>query len=412
MPTETQRDTTEAALSDALEQIGSADIVAGIPSYDNAATIGHVIASVRDGLRGSFPDARSAIVNSDGGSGDGTTEVARRYDEPELRVVSLRYAGPSGKGSALRAVFAAVRRLGARAGCVLDSDLRSVTPAWVERLLRPIADGRADYVTPLYSRHKHDGTITNTVVYPLVRAAFGQRVRQPIGGEFGFSAALAGAFQDQDVWETDVARFGIDVFMTSTALARGARVAQAALGAKVHDPKDPAAHLGPMFSQVVGSTLRQLDRYRASWRGVSGSRPLPVEGDMPDVELEPVRVDLDALDARYAAAATAERERADAILCGDDRRLFDAYARERRPADASLARAWARIVYDVAGASLRDGGQTDANVRALLPLYFARVAMHVRAASGMMTAEAEALVEAQAEAFEAEKSHLLEHLAA
>ena len=34
--------------------------------------------------------------------------------------------------------------------------------------------------------------------------------RQPIGGEFGFRANLATAFLEQEVWDTDVARFGID----------------------------------------------------------------------------------------------------------------------------------------------------------------------------------------------------------
>src|SRR5207247_10004816 len=110
--------------------------------------------------------------------------------------------------------------------------------------------------TPLYARHKHDGTITNSVAYPLTRALHGLLGRQPIGAEFGLGADLARAYLEQPVWDTDVARFGIDIFMTTTAIARGARVAQAFLGAKGHDPKDPAADLGPMFTQAGGRPLR------------------------------------------------------------------------------------------------------------------------------------------------------------
>ena len=258
MPTETALGTR---LSEALAEIERADVVAGIPSFNNAATIAQVVAAVRDGLLESFPGERCVIVNSDGGSRDGTPDIARESDTLELRVIAGPYEGPSGKGSALRAVFESIRMLGARAGCVLDSDLRSVTPRWVDRLARPVAERRADFVTPLYVRHKHDGTITNAVAYPLVRALYGQRVRQPIGGEFGFSAALARRYLEEDVWEGDAARFGIDIFMTTTALASGARVMQAALGAKIHDPKDPAAHLGPMFAQVLGSAIRQVGRH-------------------------------------------------------------------------------------------------------------------------------------------------------
>ncbi len=414
MPTtDTDRVTRGAsALTEALRGIDRADLVAGIPSYNNAATIAHVVTSVRDGLQASFAEARAVIVNSDGGSADGTREAASALDSDDLRVVALRYAGISGKGSALRAVFEAVDVLGARAGCVLDSDLRSVRPEWVERLLRPIVDGRADYVTPLYARHKHDGTITNTVIYPLVRALFGQRVRQPIGGEFGFSRDLARTYLAQEVWATDVARFGIDVFMTTTALARGARVVQAALGAKIHDPKDPAAHLGPMFSQVVGSTIRQAARYRDAWRAVKGSRALPVEGELGTAEPEAVAIDLAALDGKYVDAPLEARARLSEIAGVGDLERFDAHARARRGADEEIDRVWTRLVYAVVAASLGEPATTDANVAALLPCYFARVAAHVRAAERMSTAEAEALVERQARAFEAERPYLVERASA
>lgn len=85
---------------------------------------------------------------------------------------------------------------------------------------------------PYYLRHKYDGTITNSLAYPLTRALYGQRIRQPIGGEFGFSGALAAHYLDQHVWESEVARFGIDIWMTTEAIACGARVCQSFLGAK------------------------------------------------------------------------------------------------------------------------------------------------------------------------------------
>ncbi len=408
MPTDTA---LGSDLRTALDAIERADVVAGIPSYNNAGTIAHVVSAVRDGLRTSFPGARCVVVNSDGGSRDGTPDVAREADTEELRVIAGPYEGPPGKGSALRAVFEAVTRLGARAACVLDSDLRSVTPEWVARLARPISEGRADYVTPLYVRHKHDGTITNNVVYPLVRSLYGYRVRQPIGGEFGFSGELAAQFLAEDVWESDVARFGVDIFMTTTALASGARVRQAALGAKIHDAKDPASHLGPMFSQVLGSAIRQVGRHRDRW--ASGpSRPVPIEGEMAPIEPDDVRVDLAKLDAAVTQGGADDRARWEAILGEEDLARLLAGARERRPADQDLERAWARALYDVFAASLRDPAGTDANVRALLPLYFARVAMHVRAAERMRSAEAESLVERQAQAFEAERPRLAKRLAA
>ena len=68
---------------------------------------------------------------------------------------------------------------------VVDSDLRSIVPEWIELLAGPILKGGYDFVAPLYARYKYDGTITNTVTYPLTRALYGNRIRQPIGGDFG-----------------------------------------------------------------------------------------------------------------------------------------------------------------------------------------------------------------------------------
>src|SRR5207253_869212 len=132
----------------------------------NGRMSGHVGTVAAEGLRRHFGDARVAIVNADGGSEDGTTDRVRASADG-VPAVAGRYQGRSGKGSAFRAIFEAVGLLGARACAVVDSDLRSITPEWIERLVGPIVRGEAEYVTPLYARHKYDGTITNTIAYPL-----------------------------------------------------------------------------------------------------------------------------------------------------------------------------------------------------------------------------------------------------
>src|SRR5512143_1953045 len=216
------------------------EIVVGIPSFNNARTIGHVVQAVEAGLAKYFPGRRSILVNSDGGSTDGTADVVREascdyesimvdHSRATFRKLVTPYHGVPGKGSAFRKIFEIVRESGARACAVVDSDLRSITPEWIELLIKPVLDQGYEYVAPYYMRHKYDGTITNTIVYPMTRALYGKRVRQPIGGAFGFSGRLASLFLDKDVWEGDVARFGIDIWMTTTALANGFRVCQAFL---------------------------------------------------------------------------------------------------------------------------------------------------------------------------------------
>ena len=73
----------------------------------------------------------------------------------------MPYDGIPGKGSAFRTIFKTAVEMQADACCVVDADLRSITPEWIELLLSPIIKGGFDFVAPLYSRHKYDGTITN-----------------------------------------------------------------------------------------------------------------------------------------------------------------------------------------------------------------------------------------------------------
>jgi len=386
--------TLDEQLRGGIAKIGSADLVVGIPSFRNAATIGYVASTAAKGLREHFPGARVAIVNADGGSQDGTPDRVVEGGSG-VPVAVGRYIGPPGKGSAFRAIFTAVGMLGARACAVVDSDLRSITPEWIGRLLLPITSGSADYMTPLYARHKHDGTITNSVAYPLTRALYGLRVRQPIGGEFGFRADLARAYLDQPVWDTDVARFGIDIFMTTTAIARGARVAQAFLGAKVHDPKDPAADLGPMFTQVVGTLFRMAADNEAMWSKVQGSKDVPLIGDVIPVEPEAVPAVAARLREKYAAAKGAQEARWREILSAPVPDKLD-------------AKTWARIVFDHLDAALRRPTESEPLARSLLPLYQLRTATFIEEVRDMTTTQSETVIEDGARAMEEEKRRFVD----
>ena len=395
-------------MRDALRMQERADIVVGIPSFRNAATIGHVTEAAAEGLRRNFPNMRAVIVNADGGSEDGTRDRVRASADG-VPIVTGRYEGRSGKGSAFRAIFEAVTLLGARACAVVDSDLRSITPEWIARLVGPIVRGEADYVTPLYARHKHDGTITNTIAYPLTRALYGARVRQPIGGEFGFGADLARVYLAEPVWESDVAKFGIDIFMTTTALARGVRVAQAFLGAKIHDPKDPGADLGPMFTQVVGTLLTLARKNVDVWRSVTGSRDVPVIGEIAPDEPEAVNASVRVLVEKFRAGA-GDQDQAWTEILSSDTCDVARKAAETGNASAIGGRFWAKAVYEiVAAAKTRE--DTEVLARALLPLYFGRVAALIGEMQGLDQPGAERVVEQQALAFEQAKPYLLERWA-
>src|SRR4029450_6651532 len=131
-----------------IARLGRADIMVGIPSFKNAATIGYVVRAAQAGLVQYFPALRPALVNSDAGSPDGTQRVVVETEPPDyieqillvrptnrLARVSLTYPeidGVGGKGAALRTIFEIAAALSifeiaaaleVQALVVVDSDL-------------------------------------------------------------------------------------------------------------------------------------------------------------------------------------------------------------------------------------------------------------------------------------------------
>lgn len=402
-----------------LSELGAVDVLVGIPSYNNARTIGHVVRAAAAGLAKHFPGARAVIVNSDGGSSDGTSAAVAAADfspgtilvshplSPVHKIVTP-YDGIPGKGSALRTIFAIAERLKAKACAVVDSDLRSITPQWFELLLGPVLHQQFDFVAPLYLRHKYDGTITNSIVYPLTRALYGQEVRQPIGGDFGFSGRLAAHYLTKPVWESNVARFGIDIWMTTTALADGFRVCQSFLGAKIHDAKDPGADLAAMFVQVVSSVYDLMSTYRERWPAVSGAAGVPLFGFPHGVGLEPVPVNTERMLAVFRQGARDLREVWQRAL--DEETLAEIAAVAAAPAQPLHFpdRLWVRAVYDFAAAYHRRVLPGDQLIGSMVPLYLGRTASFVLQTAESDADQVEAAIRGLADEYLSQKGYLLQ----
>jgi len=406
-----------------LEEIKAADILIGIPSYNNARTISHVVRAVIAGLAKYFPSARAVMVNSDGGSTDGTQDEVRRVQIEDFKTILTShpvnpiqkivtpYHGIPGKGSAFRTIFEAARALRAKACAVVDSDLRSITPEWMELLLGPVYEEGFDYVAPLYTRHKFDGTITNSIVYPLTRSLYGKRIRQPIGGDFGFSGKLAEFYLTKDVWETDVARFGIDVWMTTLTVAEGFKVCQSYLGAKIHDAKDPGSDLGPMFAQVVSSVYRLMEEYQSLWKGVRETHPVPTFGFRYEVGLEPVSVNVERMIGNFRLGVRDLTEIWRRVLLPETVGWLESIARLSEEAFFFPQELWVRLVYDFALAYSKGPVHREHLLKSMIPLYLGRVASFVKENQKSSADEVENEIESLCRAFEEMKPYLIERWA-
>jgi len=392
-----------------IEQLATADVVIGIPAYYSDESIAHVITQVADGLERHYPELRCLIMVADGGSTDDTREVAQNVEEHHynIEIITTIYRGMPGKGSAFRAIFEAAKFLRARAVAVFDSDLKSINHGWVKNILDPVFRGY-DFVAPDYSRYKFDGTITNTIAYNLTRALYGCNIRQPIGGDFGISMPLVKYYLEQDVWETDIAKFGVDIWMTTTAITGGFRICQTLLGAKIHGEKDPAADLGPMFREVVGTIFRMMEQNYPFWKKVTGSETPAIFGEAVGVEPEPFAIDVDRLVGYFKLGHQNFGAVWKNIIEPKDYAVVEKLAIAKDGNGFELpVEVWVRIVYRYACHCTMASRQRMKILDTMIPLYNARVATLVTVLSDKNQKEAEEYYDSQARVFEQMKPYLL-----
>jgi hypothetical protein len=206
-------------------------------------------------------------------------------------------------------------------------------------------------------------------------------------------------------WETDVARYGIDIWMTTIAVAEGFRVCQSFLGAKLHDAKDPGADLSAMLHQVVGSVFTLMQEYRDVWWPIQETRPVELFGFRYAVGLDPIDVNLDRM--------------LDVFRRGREE-LVEIWSQALQPSTLSALQQlhidphtfhldphlWARVIYDFAVAHRRWPLDRAVLLRSLTPLYLARVASFVVETRDLGSSEVEERIEHLCLAFEDAKHEL------
>ena len=393
------------------DNVKAADIIVGIPSYNEAATIAYPIKQAAEGLKKYFSDYKSVIINCDANSTDGTKEIFLNTPTGNIPKVYLTLPpNLTGKGNVLKMLFYKAGELEAKAIITVDADLKSITPKWIRNLGEPLFQD-FDYVTPLYVRHKYDGTITNSVVYPLTRALYGRRIRQPIGGDFGFSARMAKVYRESNFWNEGVAKFGIDIWMTTLAINEGVPICQSFMGRpKIHRAKDPAKTLGPMFYQVVGTVFNLMEKFEHNWKTVKWSKPTAIFGfGLGETEMPPpVEVDQASLFQKFLDGFKQYKSIWEKVIYPPNLNKLEeikTISLERFEFPVEL---WIKIICDFAVGHKNKVVDQQLICEALIPLYFGKTLSYVKKTERMSIQEAEEFIDYECEMFEKAKPYLLQ----
>ncbi|MCL5743689.1 MAG: glycosyl transferase family 2 [Acidobacteria bacterium] len=403
---------------EALGRIGAADVVLGVPTYNNRETVGRMAEASLRALSDGFAGGRVVIINPDGSSRDGTAEHLREIIGDRIPLLQVQYpvypvdrlsaplAGVPGRTEAALTIFRLARQLGAKACALLDAEVESITPEWIDRLTRPVLEGGVDLVVPAYRRQRFEGLINSGVLSPFARALFGKRLRQPAGADLGFSAALMDLYLDQTTSNTQRPPL-MDPWSTVPAVIHGFRIGQSSLGPRLVGPREVPPDLSSTLREVLSNMFGKMELTAPYWQKARGVEAVPWFG--PPLEIGAERSELHRkpmIDAfRQGCHDLLEIWR----LFLPPATLLDLRRMERQP-DGELRFAddlWARVVYDFAlGYHLRSLGR-DHLLQAITPLYLGWAASftgEMQNADGM---EVEARFERLSMQFDAQKRYLI-----
>ena len=389
----------------------------GIGCYNDAATIAGAASAASEGLQRIGRPGR--IVVADGGSSDQSVErvheaVAGRcavsvidYARPASDPLRAPYHGLEGRPNAIRAILREAISAGAPACAFFDAKLTSASADWLQRLLAPVLADSHDYVSPYYVRHVFEGALTRSVVYPVFRALYGVRLRQPAAGEFACSPRFMQHASAQSFWDVDEARTAIDLWLASAAVTGKVRVCEAAAGVRTHAAGAEAPDLTTTVAQVVGGLFADMEARGDHWHRVRSSAPIPCLGAPLAGEPAARAVDVEQMADGFRLGYRALRAEWAWILQPRTilrlRRLAEAPADEIRMGDEQ----WAEIVFDFALAHRARTMPRDHLFGLFTPLYLAWLTGFITEVRNGRAEDVEGRLERLCLTFEMKKPYLI-----
>jgi glycosyltransferase involved in cell wall biosynthesis len=402
-----------------LINVGEVDLVVGVPTYNDSATVGRVVQAVRAGLLRYFPRARAVIINADGGSRDGTQELVRAASISDVNVsadvhalrtlhsISTQYENGPASGVALHTILAGAELLQAKACAVVSPESTMLEPEWIERLLNPVLHDGTEMVLPVYRRHKFDGLLIRNLIYPLTRAVYGCKVREPYPSDFAFSGALGSTFLAQDIWTQEQGRSGTELWLAISAVAARNRIAQSFLGTKIR-PENAPTDLVKAMRESVGTLFGSMEAFSNSWSAAQEPLEVPCIGCQPAVSLEPLRLNRKRLYQMFTFGMSELEPVFLSILTADTHNELKRLATLPEDKFVYPSDIWARTVYEFAAAYHRAVIGRDHVVQALVPLFRGRAVTFLTENREASAEQVESNIESLCQTFERERPYLID----
>ena len=402
-----------------LINVGEVDILVGLPTHNNAKTIEPVVRAIQAGILKCFPRERAAIINADGGSQDGTQELvmkasiddvwnaSKAYTLRTLHSISTQYGRSPEPGTALRTILAAADLLRAKACVIVSPHATTIEPDWLQRLARPVYSDNFDLVAPIYWRQRFDGVLMRGLLYPMTRAIYGYRIREPYASEFAISGRLATDFLSNEIWEDEWGRIGPELSLMVTAITANYRVCQAFLGTKA-PPGRGASDLVGAMRRTVGALFASLDSHYPLWSTITGSQPVPTLGAPAEIMPETARLNRRQLREMFVSGIAQLEPVFRSILSDSTLAELQKIASLELGVFRYPSELWARTVFEFVASYHKSVINRDHILQALVPLYRGRTLSFLQENRDGSEEDLEKNVESLCVEFERLKPYLLE----
>ena len=390
--------------------VKNAEMAVGILLPHHARHIALAVERAGRGLVEFFPDRKSVIIGCHDTADHSAQEtfIGVKTEVPKISLSSAKAV--KGKGDHLKHFLRKAFQLGARAIIVVDAGhLTSITPQRIRDLGNPLLRGFG-FVAPLYLQHRFQGTITSNLAYPLTRALYGRRVRQPMGGDFGFSGNLARRYLEESLWGERISHAGMKICMTTLAITHGFPICQSFMGGpQAENSHDPTAEDRAIFNDVVGTIFTMMNRHDTRWTAVMWSKPTAIYGfgrgetdSIPEVMIDTTRL---YTQFRKGVETMADPWRA--VLTPEVFSKLIEVAHSKRDHFDFPTALWAKILFDYAVAFRGEKDNRDLLLESLKPLYDGRVFGYTNKVETMSSQQADEYIEEQCLIFEETKPYLI-----
>ncbi|HEY5627091.1 MAG TPA: glycosyl transferase family 2 [Nitrospira sp.] len=404
-----------------LDGAEPADFLIGLLTFNDKGTAPVVAQALVDGCAKSFPKKRMLLVNLDAGSKDETDQSIAQSVGTGARLWTVRHpvlgasfnvaseSGVPGREQAIRLLAAMSDQLEASVCLVVDGNLKSVDPSWLQLLVDPILDKGVDCVLPWFRRNRYEGTLTNTLLAPLTRALYGKRIPYHLGGAYAFSGNMIRTTLLPQPWDEEIARYGFDGWATTLAVAEPLQVSHAVLGPRLQQAK-PMGDLSSVVAQAVGCAFHLMERYQEKWESVSGSAAVPIVGSRAGLGAEVGSINVERMVKGFRQGLRDLLPMWQLVLPVETfQQVLELGGAEEETARFRFPSGlWAQVVYDFALAYHDRLLHREHLLKALTPLYLGYTASFVLATRAQGVEQVEQELERLGEQFETMKPYLVQ----